>query len=41
MSKIDRLEQLGWMLLHERLQMYTLNFIFKQFFRKSPIQKMF
>ncbi len=41
MSKIDRLEQLGWMLFHERLQIYTLNFIFKQIFYKSPIQKSF
>lgn len=38
MKKIDRLEQLGWMLFHERLHMYTLNFIYKHIWNDSPVQ---
>ncbi len=40
-TKIDRLEQLGWMLFHERLHSFTLNFIFKQIWNKSSVQKSF
>lgn len=41
LSKIDRLEQLNWILCHERLQLYTLNYIYKRIWNKSSIQECF
>ncbi len=40
-SKIDHLEQLGWLMFHEKVDVYMLNFVFKYIWTASPLQKCF
>lgn len=40
-SKLDRVEHLNWLLCHERIDVYTLNFLFKNIWRQTSLTTSF